>query len=129
MWFAFATGAAIKLRLLEQALRLLHGGSGADGLKVRARLCRWHSGGECYAAAARHLQCATRADPFFFSKPVQYFELQTNSMVGLILKLSDTVTLTRTFTARKKVRPVIGFFHRMSPKQFFINLHTILKEH
>ena len=32
---------------------------------------------------------------------------------GLILKLSDKVTLTRIFTARKKTRPVIGFFHRV----------------
>ena len=31
------------------------------------------------------------------------------TMRGLILKLSDKVTLTRAFTARKKNRPVIGF--------------------
>ena len=39
-------------------------------------------------------------------------------MRGLILKLSDKVTLTRVFTARNLFWPVIGFFHRFSPIQF-----------
>ena len=34
---------------------------------------------------------------------------------GLILKLSDKVTLTRGFAARKNVRPFIGFFNMISP--------------
>ena len=33
---------------------------------------------------------------------------------GHILKLSDKVTMTRAFTARKKNRPAILFFHRAS---------------
>ena len=37
---------------------------------------------------------------------------------GLILKLSDKVTLTRAFAARKKNRQVIRFFHRVSPIPF-----------
>ena len=49
-------------------------------------------------------------------------------MRGLILKLSDKVTLTRVFTARNLFWPVIGFFHRFSPIQFLYNflknLHT-----
>ena len=36
-----------------------------------------------------------------------------------LLKLSDKVTLTRAFTARWKNRPVIVFFHRVSPIPFF----------
>ena len=45
----------MKLRLMEQALRLLHGVRCAGELKVRARLCLQHSGGECLPAATRHL--------------------------------------------------------------------------
>ena len=37
------------------------------------------------------------------------------------MKLSDKVTLTRAFTARKKHRPVIVFSHRVSPMPFFKN--------
>ena len=54
--FAFATEAAIKLRQIEQG-----GGCstvrGGGRLKVRARLCRWHSGAECLprGAATRHI--------------------------------------------------------------------------
>ena len=50
MWFAFATEAAMQLRLKDRAsLRLLHGARRRRRTQdlVRARLCRWHSGGEC----------------------------------------------------------------------------------
>ena len=44
-WFAFTTAAALNLRLVEQACgcATVRGGG---RLKVRARLCRWHSGVE-----------------------------------------------------------------------------------
>ena len=38
---------------------------------------------------------------------------------GLYLELSDKVILTTAFTACKTNRPVIGCFHRVSPKQVF----------
>ena len=37
--------------------------------------------------------------------------------------------MTRTFTAHKTNRPVIVFFHRVSPRPFLNNVHTILKKH
>ena len=44
--FAFATEAAMKLRLIEQACRCSTV-RGRGRLKVRARLCRWHYAREC----------------------------------------------------------------------------------
>ena len=52
---------------------------------------------------------------------------------GLILKLSDKVTLTRVFTARKKIIVFkiihVVFFIGFRQYLFFKNLHTILKKH
>ena len=58
-----------------------------------------------------------------------YADVLKSESCAKLLKLSDKVTLTRAFTARWKNRPVIVFFHRVSPIPFFKNVHTILKKH
>ena len=54
-----------------------------------------------------------------------YADVLKSESCAKLLKLSDTiinnskVTLTRAFTARWKNRPVMVFFHRVSPIPFF----------
>ena len=48
-----------------------------------------------------------------------YADVLKSERCAKLLKLSDKVTLTRAFTARSKNRPVILFFHRVSPIPFF----------
>ena len=48
-----------------------------------------------------------------------YADVLKSESCAKLLKLSDKVTLTRAFTARWKNRPVIVFFHRVSPIPFF----------
>jgi len=48
-----------------------------------------------------------------------YADVLKSESCAKLLKLSDKVTLTRAFTARWKNRPVILFFHRVSPIPFF----------
>ena len=48
-----------------------------------------------------------------------YPDVLKSESCAKLLKLSDKVTLTRAFTDRWKNLPVIVFFHRVSPIQFF----------
>ena len=56
--FVIATEAAMKLRLIEQGSGCCTV-RGGGRLKVRARLCRWHCGGECLPPA-HHAPCTTQ---------------------------------------------------------------------
>ena len=46
---------AMELRLIEQCLRSPAPRCDAEVDEVLARLCRWHSGGECLPPGTRHL--------------------------------------------------------------------------